>query len=189
MDNFRGSTSDELMRAWDPFTHSLTMIGEKHRMIHDGFSYHCTDRAVSLANGADLDILLDNPAGNFPHINGILFSMGDSPCDLVSYEGVTTSASGTLAARFNRNRNSTNESAMLAYVGPTVTDLGLQVHDRFIPDAGGAGSNDVGVISPNFGEEWILKPATKYLVRLTNNSGGAITVGMEMLWYEVAYES
>lgn len=188
-DTFRKSTTDEILRSWDAYSHSLTTIGEKHRMIHDGFSFHCTSRTASLANLANLDILLDCPAGCFPHINGVLFSIEDSPIDIVTYEGTTTSSNGTAVPRFNRNRNSSNTSSMIAYSGPTVTGTGTQIHDRYVPPAGGVGSNDVGVVAPNFGEEWVLQPSTKYLVRLTNNSGAAITVAMEMLWYEIGYES
>lgn len=185
--NFRESTSDEMLRAWDQYAHALTTIDETHRMIHDGFSYHCTSR-TTVANGGDLDILLVNPAGSFPHMNGILFSLSDSPCDIKTYSGATTSAAGVVVTRWNRNLNSSNESKLIASTGPTITDLGTQIHDRFVPDAGGQGSKDVGLVTPNFGEEWILVPETEYIVRLTNNSGGSITVSMEMLWYEIGYD-
>lgn len=185
--NWRADLWDECLRGWDKFVHALTVMDHEHRMIHDGMAFHATHRAVSLANGASHDHLIAVPAGSYPHITAVIASLADSPCDILSYEGVTTSDDGTAIAMFNRNRNSTNTPNITLTHTPTITDLGTLIHDRFVPDAGGQGSNDIGIVSPNFGEEWILKPSTKYLVRITNNSGGAITITEEHLWYEPSY--
>lgn len=170
--------------AYDRLVPAMTVIGSEHRMIHDGYSWHATHRVASLANLGTFDVLLNVPSGVFPHLNAMLFSVSDSPLDITSYEDVTTSDDGSSITTFNRNRNSGNGSGMILTHTPTVTDLGTLVHDRFVPDNGGVGSNEIGMISPNLGEEWILKEGSKYLVRLTNNSGGAINFTFEALWYE-----
>lgn len=184
MDQKRGEDT----RAMDAFAHALTTIDEPHRMVHDGFSFHATSRVVSLANAASHNILLAVPAGSFPHLRAMLVSLSDSPVDIESFEGTTTSADGTVITPFNRNRNSTNTPGVVLTHTPTISADGTQIHDRFVPDAGGQGSNDVGVVTPNLGEEWILAPSTKYLIRVTNNSGGAITISYEVLWYEIDYD-
>ena len=40
-----------------------------------------------------------------------------------------------------------------------------------------------------FGEEWILAPSTKYLFRITNNSGGILDLSYEFVWYEIGEDS
>lgn len=188
-EGFRISNSDEERRSWDQRVHARTTIESTHRMIHDGFSFHATHRAATLADTASFDVLIAVSAATFSHWNGLLYSLSDSPCDIETYEGTTTSADGTVITPYNRNRNSSNTPGAVLTHTPTITDLGTKIHDRFVPDQGGTGINDVGAISPNFGEEWITIPSTKYLMRLTNNSGAAITFTLEALWYEPNYET
>jgi len=185
---FRVNPGDEEKFKFDGYTHAVTTITSDHRQVHDGMVFHITNRVASLANAGEHDILVDVPAFTYPHIRAAIFSLSDSPCDIEAYEGTTTSADGSALTALNRNRNSTKTSSTTFYTGPTITGAGTQIHDRYVPDAGGQGSNQIGVITPTFGEEWILKPSTKYLLRLTNNSGGAITLSYEIIWYELSYE-
>ena len=177
----------ERRKAYDDFSHAITTIDSGNRNIHEGFSYHATGRVASLANGASIEALIVTGAFCYPHINSALFTLADSPADIATYKDTTVSANGTEIVSWNRNLNSSNTAGCKIYTGPTITADGEQIHDRFIPDNGGTGINDVGTISPNFGEEWILTPSSNFLIRLTNNSGGAITVTFEMLWYELGY--
>lgn len=175
------------LRLFDPFVHAITVMDHEHRVIHDGMTYHATDRIASLANGATLDWLISVPAGTYPHMTQFSFQLEKGDVDILTYEGVTTSADGTPITTFNRNRNSLNEAETLMFGGPTVTDLGTEIHDRFVPPTGSGVGSSAGTLAPNFGEEWILKPDTKYLIRLTNNSGSAIRLAGEVLWYEADY--
>lgn len=183
----RQSAVRENRKAFDDYSCALTTIDSAHRNIHEGFSYHATGRVASLANGASLEMLIVTGALCFPHINSALFSLADSPADIETYKDTTVSANGTEVPSWNRNLNSSNVAGCKLYSGPTITADGEQIHDRFIPDTGGTGINDVGTISPNFGEEWILTPSSNFMIRLTNNSGGAIQLSFEMLWYELGY--
>jgi len=187
-DTWRDSNTDEELRSWDRFVHARTVMDHKHRMIHDGFAYHTTHRVASLGNGASLEGLISVPAGSFPHLTAMLFTFSAGDIDIETFEGTTTSADGTAVAVFNRNRNSSNTPAISVSHTPTITADGTQIHDRLVhPTDFGVGTSE-GIVSPNLGEEWILKPSTKYLVRVTNNSGGAVKLTMEMLWYEAGYE-
>lgn len=185
--NWRNDLWDEALRCWDSIVHALTVMDHEHRMIHDGMAFHATHRTASLANGGTLEGLIAVPAGAFPHMTGMLFTFGAGDLDIETFEGTTTSADGTAVNSFNRNRNSTNTPNIVLTHTPTITDDGTKIHDRLVPPTGAGVGNQEGVVSPNLGEEWILKPSTKYLVRVTNNSGGAIKVTMEILWYEPSY--
>jgi hypothetical protein len=156
-------------------------------MVHDGMFFHATNRIVGLANGASHDVLTAIPAAVFPHIRADLYTFEDTPVDIKTYEGTTTSADGTVIPVFNRNRNSANTPGLVLTHSPTVTDVGTLIHDRLVPSAGAGVGQKHGSISAGFGEEWVFKPSTKYLVRLTNNAGAAIDITYELFWYEINY--
>jgi hypothetical protein len=184
---FRRSIVDENLRKFDPYAHAVTVIAEPHRHVHDGFFHHATGRVAALANLADFEILLAVPAGVFPHFRADLFTLGDTPGDLNFYEGTTATDDGTVVPNFNRNRNSSRAAGMVITHTPTLTLDGTLLHTRLVPDVGGPGGNVGGAVSPDLGEEWILKPETNYLIRLTNNSGADIVVTYEIYWYELDY--
>ena len=75
--------------------------------------------------------------------------------------------------------------------GPTITTTGVLIHTKwFEPTAAGVGPKPgVGLSDLANGEEWILKPNTSYLIRVTNNSGATIDLSFDFLWYEVSYTS
>lgn len=181
------SIVDHEADKFDPLSRAVTTIEHEHRLSHIGLIWHSSDRAT-VANAASLDLLLTVPAFTYPHFRKAIFNLGDGPCDIKMYEGVTTSAAGTASPVFNRNRNSANTPNTVLTTGPTVTDLGTLIHDRFVGDPGGMGANQVGSLSAGLGEEWVLTPSTKYLVRITNNSGGDITVNYEIMWYEIRWQ-
>lgn len=184
VNTFRTSADDERLRQYDRYVHALTAINSTHRVIHDGMGFHATTRKTALAAAASFDILLVSGALR-PHLNGVLFSVTGGPCDIKTYEGTTTSADGTSITIFNRNRNSSTTAVATLFHTPTVTDVGTLIHDRLSPSAG----KDTGNLTPTLGEEWVLALSTKYLVRITNNSGAPIDITMEALWYEPNYET
>lgn len=178
----------EEYRKFDQYAHAVTSIDEPHRMIHDGFMFSLEHSSASLANNGDLDLLITVPAGVFPHIRQTGVRVGDTPCTVHFFEGPTTSANGTALAVYNRNRNSDNTNDVTIYVGPTVSDDGTELVRRLLPASGGFFTPG-GASIQGFSEEWILAPSTDYLVRVTNESGAAIDLTVDILWYEIGYES
>lgn len=184
-DNFRKDPVDERYRQYDPLVHALTVIQEQHRLIHDGMMFHATGQAADVATPAGTyEILLDIPAGVYPHIQKVLWHIQGAPAELKVFEGTTTSASGGAVTEHNTNRNSANAAGMIVTTEPTVTGDGTLIHERYIPTSG----KDVGQVAGTLFEEWIFKPSTKYLIRLTNNSGAVCDLSWEIQWYEVGYE-
>lgn len=182
------SVVDAEADKFDRSSRAVTIIGEEHRLTHEGMVWHCSARAEVLS-AASYDVLITTPAFTFPHFRKALYNIGDGPADLLLYEGVTTSDDGSALLCYNRNRNSANVPNSVLTFTPTVTDLGTLIHDRFIGDPGGQGANQVGAESAALGEEWILQPSTKYLIRLTNNSGTTMTVNHEIMWYEIMWQN
>lgn len=186
MAGFRRNNKIVEAKSFDTFAYAMTNIDEPHRMIHDGFMYSIEHSQGNVANGASLDILLSVPAVTFPHLRQIGVRVEDTPCTLFFYEDVETSNDGSSLSVYNRNRNSSNTPSTVATVGPTVSDTGTELEQRLLPTSGGFFSV-AGVAAEGFSEEWVLKPDTKYLWRVTNNAGSAIDITVDILWYEIDY--
>jgi hypothetical protein len=65
-------------------------------------------------------------------------------------------------------------------INPTVTSVGTELDAQIIPGGGGkkAGGSSAGSL------EYVLKPLTNYLFRLTNINGTAHTACLTLEWYE-----
>ena len=181
----RRSIAHETQHAFDLFANAYTVIQEQHRMVHDGYMFHAAGQVLDLANGGTLEFLFVTPENCYPHLQKIVFFLEDAPCQMQVYEGATVSANGTEATVLNTNRNSPNTPCAQLFVGPTVTADGSLFHDRYFPTAG----KDTGLVEQGMADEWIFKPSTNYLFRLTNNSGGIIDFGFEGKWYEIGDDS
>ncbi len=187
MAEFRQDPHSELTRSYDKYAHAVTAITEEHRLIHDGMGFTMTYKAAAVADEASSDILLVVPAGCYPHLRKFVTNATGGPLDAFLYEGTTASADGTALVETNNNRNSATTANMVVTHTPTVDPVGTQIDYALLPTLTAIGSNVGGVKGPDIGEEWVLKPSTKYLLRVTNNSGGAVDVGWHLFWYELSY--
>lgn len=113
-------------------------------------------------------------------------TFGGGDIDLTYYEGTTTSDDGTPAPTQNTNRNSANTAGVVFYANPTVTDDGELLQSIWAhPTSTGTG-NKTGVADVRTGAAWVLKPDTKYLIRITNNDGD-MSFSYQFHWYEISY--
>jgi hemin uptake protein HemP len=185
---FRISVEDELRRCFDQYAHAFTVINEPHRLVHDGMLYNASGK-VNVANGANLDILLQFPAGVIGHMTLIEYQLADAPCDAIFYENPTFSAAGTAVNVKNHNRLSTRTANVTITHTPTITGVGDLIMQRFLPAAAGAPGLASGQLVRGEDSEWIIGNGNDYLWRLTNNSGAAIDVGFHFDGYILDYES
>jgi len=157
-------------------------VDVNHQRNHDGrafFAYKMAPDSAPLASLASIDIVLASPAGVFPHMTVDAMCLGDA--ELYIYEGTSTSG-GTLLTPVNRNRNYSvsNPSQIAMVVNPTVTSVGTEIDAKIIP--GGAGKKSGGGTAGSL--EYVLKPLTNYLFRLTNVNGTAHAAHLSLEWYE-----
>ncbi len=74
----------------------------------------------------------------------------------------------------------TNTSQIAMIISPTVTALGSELDAQII--AGGAGKKSGGGVAGSL--EYVLKPLTTYLFRLTNVNGTSHAAHLALEWYE-----
>ena len=157
-------------------------VDVNHQRNHDGrafYAYKLAPDSAPLASLASIDIVLASPSGVFPHMTIDALCLGDA--ELYIYEGPTTTG-GTAFTPINRNRNYaiSNPSQVAMVINPTVTSVGTELDAQIIP--GGAGKKSGGGTAASL--EYVLKPLTNYLFRLTNVNGTAHAAYLTLEWYE-----
>jgi hypothetical protein len=160
----------------------LIVVDVNHQRNHDGrafFAYKLAPDSAPLGATASIDIVLASPSGVFPHITIDAMCLGDA--ELYIYEGTATTG-GTAFTPINRNRNYTvsNPSQIAMVINPTVTSVGTEIDAQIIP--GGVGKKSGGGTAGSL--EYVLKPLTNYLFRLTNVNGTAHAAYLQLEWYE-----
>jgi hypothetical protein len=154
------------------------VVDVNHLRLHEGRAYYIYKMypyAAGLAAGASINIAIAFPAGILPHMVFQYESPGES--EFYLYEAPTTS-SGTAMTIYRRNRNILTESSGAAVLNPTVSSVGTEIFSEFIP----AGNKGGGSATYSF--EYVLKPLTTYLLRLTNVNSQAHPANLRVEWYE-----
>ena len=165
------------------YTRPLPAILAAHQQIHNGKGFTHNDRHLNLANAGVSDHLI-KVGDNALHVTYFGVVATGSPVVVEYYENTTVSADGTPMALGNNNRTSEKVTTATMFEGPTITGVGDRLGGTEIPDITvGAGQSSGGQAILG-GGEWILKPNTNYLYRITNNSGSAINYNITLFYYE-----
>lgn len=181
---FIGDPTDVTARAAvDVRNKAVVVMDAEHYRIHQGNGYTASGKLTIAQGGGQGFVLVDNPNGSYPHFRGYSVTGTGAPMDIYLYETPTTTANGTQLPARNNNRNSSNVAVLDIYSGPTVSANGTELEYFLV-----VGTKQSGGSGVDLPVEWILKPATKYLIRIVNNTTGAGTdsVGAHMFWYESA---
>ena len=157
-------------------------VDVNHQRNHDGrayYAYKIAPDTAKLASGSSIDIVLAAPSGIYPNITADGMCLGDA--ELYIYEGASTTG-GTAFTPVNRNRNYavSNPSEVAMVINPTVTSVGTEIDVQIIP--GGSGKKSSGGAAGSL--EYVLKPLTNYLFRLTNVNSAAHAASLQLEWYE-----
>jgi hypothetical protein len=157
-------------------------VDVNHQRNHDGrafYAYKIAPDSAPLAANASIDIVLASPSGVYPHVTVNGLCLGDA--ELYVYESPTTTG-GTAFTPINRNRNYavSNPSQVAMVINPTITSVGTELDAQIIP--GGVGKKSAGGTAGSL--EYVLKPLTNYLFRLTNVNGISHAAYLNLEWYE-----
>ena len=163
----------------DTYTGSIGAMGSAHLKGHQGKGFYAYYYNSALTNGSSAEIVLANPAASYPHV--VIYILTEGNSEIFTFEGTTTSADGTSIASINRNRNSANTADLVVTHTPTITADGTEIYHDYI--IGGIKNKATGG-TDGFSDEIIMKPSTKYLIRVTNDSGADEIVSVSIHWYE-----
>jgi hypothetical protein len=157
-------------------------VDVNHQRNHDGrafYAYKIASDSAPLAAGTSIDIVMASPSGVYPHVTIDGMCLGDA--ELYLYENTTTTG-GTSFTPINRNRNYavSNPSQVAMVVNPTITSVGNVLLAEIIP--GGATKKSGGGSAASL--EYVLKPLTNYLFRLTNVNSTSHAASLQLEWYE-----
>lgn len=158
----------------------IISVDVNHQRNHDGrawVAWKIYPSTSKLAAGASCDIVLASAAGVRPHMTIDALLMGDA--ELYIYEGPTTTG-GTAFTPVNRNRNYTTSSDVAMVINPTVTTTGTLIDAQYL--AGGVGKKAGGGAAESL--EYVFKPLTNYLIRMTNVNGTSHPGHLALEWYE-----
>ena len=155
-------------------TNQLRTIEIEHHEIHEGESFSAVYQATK-DDAETLDLQITTPATEYLH--SVLEASSTLEAEVALYEAPTTSG-GTAVTAYNRNRNSQNVAAATVAHTPTVSAVGTLLAATTIGTGKSVGGNLRGI------SEWILKPSTKYLLRITSGSNGNI-ITATLDWYRV----
>jgi len=156
----------------------LPIIDVNHLRLHEGRAYYCYKMypyGAGLGAGASINIAMAFPSGVAPHA---IFDYGGSgEFEFYVYESPTTSG-GTALTAHRRNRNIVSSSTGAAVLNPTVTNVGTEIYSEFVP------ANKQGGGGQSYTFEYVLKPLTTYLFRLTNVNSQSHAAELRIEWYE-----
>jgi hypothetical protein len=152
-------------------------VDVNHLRLHEGRAYYVYRVESSLAVNGNLDIAVAWPSGIYPHAVFNYQCGGDSR--FYVYEDPTTSG-GTALTIHRRNRALATTSTGAAVYAPTVSATGTEIFAEIITSGqGGTGAGGGG-----YTYEYVLKPLTTYLFRLTNINSQAHIAELLIEWYE-----
>lgn len=157
-------------------------ISHEHARVHEGISHTVSHIFTGVAVDGFADLRFTS--GGAPcHVFVNCASSGPAYYHL--YEGATFSGPGTAKQTFNRKRTSSITAASKAYFTPTVNVPGTSIQSgQFLPGGVGVGfAYTGGTLEHKL--EWILKPNTEHLIRMTNKDGAGATMSLTLNWYEV----
>lgn len=163
----------------DPDSHAAVVSDLDHYLIHIGKSWvYSGTLTVNAAATQDFLIVNSSPTDSI-HLKDFTFTSTQATAFVVLYGSPTITVNGTLQSLINKNRSLGLPAASgLIYLNPTNTALGTQL-ERFQI----SGSKQTGGTALGGGDEWILPPGYKILLRFTNNAAQAdvISVSIKLL--------
>lgn len=166
------STPYTIIHINDP----IKTIGFVHQLIHEGYGFHASEKISSLTNGSSYNLLLQT-SNTETHLLITHIDSTAAPCDIFIFEDAIVSNVGTPVSVHNTNRINQLPYNGRLYHTPTITNDGTQLEYHIIN-----GAKQSGGSSEVFDFEWVLKPNSNYLIRLTNNSTGTLDAGYELFW-------
>lgn len=190
--NNREARSGRMQREDNRFVNvvdkgGLKFISEANSFVHEGVAFGI-DIDSTLVNGASIYLLgvTTTKEIHFEQVTGD-FSTGGIRFEL--FEGTVTTAGGAAVTAYALNRASSSAQTMVvtAPVAGDITSTGTKIGGAFLPLTG-SGAH-IQPASGGMAGGRVLKTGTKYLIKITNESGATVSYGIGFVWGEPEYVS
>ena len=155
---------------------SLKVIDPANSSVHEGtsFTYSATTSIVSLATA----YFMGRNGAKVGHLIRFVIDADNAPILVEFFEAPTVTAPGTLQTPLNRNRVLNAAPTMAVYAAPTISADGTRLMVTKILGA----NKTIG--GSELGGEWLLKPSTDYIFKVTNSSNQTANVTAAFDWIE-----
>src|SRR3972149_4997883 len=158
---------------------NVPIITQEHNLIHGGRLFSAQISSAALAAAGTLLMEMIVPAGIEVHVKPVAF-YNSLAGRFELLEAPPKTDGNSAIPILNKKRNAVIASNVILWSNPSAISAGTVLDDLYFTTLFGS---NVAVNAVD--QEWILKPSTKYLFRLTNNGGVASTAFVKLNWYEV----
>ena len=160
-------------------------IDSDHAYIHDGRLFTALTQNTLLTGASRYISIVTPSSAVYVHYRNEIVSSSADKVTVELFEGATVTAStGSAKASINHHRVGTpTASAVLVRDGVTVTGEGTMIYQSYIGGGTNLGAGRSGAETQQ-GNEFVLRPDTVYVVKLTNGSSGSNTIQCNPTWYE-----
>lgn len=166
---------DEVHNVVDEYG-MLKTIAAEASYVHDGKAFNFS--FVGSISGATY--MMGRTGDKVAHLLGYHIIADSNDLLVQFFEAPTVTANGTQQTVVSRNRVTSEAPEMQVFTGPTVTADGTLLNASKI-FASGQGANKVGG-DTTIPIEWLLKPNTDYIFKLT--PGGTTEITADFTWIE-----
>ena len=163
------------------FLGGFITINRNHREVHEGEFFSCGHTFLAVANSATVYFRFLTGAKQF-HYGFSIDAEGKAFARI--YRGTTYTDDGTTVDIFNNSDFSSNVALHTSFHTPTIDVIGTEItptNGILVP--GGIGPQSVGG-SIKGSEERIACVGTDYLIAVTNDSGFAKDITIQVAGYE-----
>lgn len=184
MSNF---ITNVVQNVFSSFVNAIKNITIDHHYIHQGKKYLYLIDAQTISTGSTYAVSFITPSvasGKQIHWRPPKASCSADKLKISLFEGdAYTGGSDGSSSVYNRNRSSSNETAMQAFVYGSSHVNGDKIDQDYIGGGTGVGGTSSSGNSPD-SEELVLKVNTKYTLLHSNGSSGDNIVNVKLSWYE-----
>ena len=159
-----------------------TAINELSSGVNEGTAYSITAYNGALATATSV-LMFGFTASKVIHFQSLDVSISAGGWTVEIFEAPTVTANGTLLTPINLNFETTNLSNMTLYAAGTVSANGTLKLSRHIHVSGTGSANRVSS-EVGLPAGIILKKNTKYMFKITNNSGSTAAYEAALTWLE-----
>lgn len=157
-------------------------IDVPHHRIHEGRYFAVTTTATGLPAGIPKDYLIISPPAfiSIAHVITIVTVFPGAKFEL--FESTVVSANGILLPSFNQDRANPAAATGFAFEDPVVVANGTKIFSQII---GSATEGGTGGSANRDEEEFLFKPLTNYLLKITPLANGTL-LSVQMRAYRQA---